>query len=135
MSDLSTYLAGEIVDWFSQGTQMPTPPDPVYVTLFDDTGTELNGDLQNGRVSVAAGTGWNETETGGAFENAAEIDFGDATVDITIQEVALYDSGTAGSNNELARYTIDGAPQSVSTGTRVFFPAGDVDFDPLDRTE
>lgn len=134
MSDLSTYLSDELTAWMSQGDAMPTPPDPVYVTLFDDTGTELDGSFQNGRVSVAAGTGFSLVGTND-FENAAEVDFGEATADVTIQDVALYDSDTAGSNNELARYAIDAAPQNVSTGTRVFFSAGDLNFDVLDRTE
>lgn len=132
MSDLSEYLAGELVDWFSQGNQMPTPPDPVYVTLFDDTGTELAGDLENGRVGLAAGTDWDRVGTD--FQNAVEVNFGEALVDIAnIEDVALYDAASGG--NLLARYTKNDAPTDVSDGTRVFFGAGDLAFDVVDITE
>jgi len=132
MSDFSVYSAGEVVSWLSQGT-VDTPPDPIFVTLFDDTGAELDGSLQNGRVSTTAGTDWDVVNT--SFENAIEIDFGDATADITVQDVALYDSDTGGSNNELARYTIQSAPRNISSGTRVFFPASQLSFDVVDRTQ
>jgi len=140
MTDFSAYLADLVNDWMSQGEAMPTPPDPVYVVLFDDVGSELTTSLQNGRVGVTAGTGW--TKNGTDFENAAEIDFGENTSggQITIQDVALYDSDTGGSDNELARYQIEtsgGSPTTVnvSDGTRVFFAAGELDFDVVDRTE
>jgi len=130
MSDFSVFTADEIVNWMSQGT-VGTPPSDLYVTLFDDTGTELDDDLQNGRVQTATGTGWDVTNT--SFENAAQIDFGEATADFSIQEVALFDAATGG--NEIARYAIATAPQDITTGTRVFFPAGDLSFDVIDRTE
>lgn len=129
-NDFTTYSAGAIVDWLSQGTQMATPPDPVYIALYDDTGSEVSGDLANGRVAVPAGTDW--TVTGTAFDNANEIGFGEATADITVQEFALTDSATVGGGNELIRSDITSAPKTFSSGTRVFFPAGDLDVDILD---
>jgi hypothetical protein len=114
----------------SQGV-VGNPPSDLYVTLYDDTGTELDGDLQNGRVQTAAGTDWDVTNT--SFENASEINFGDALADITVQEVAIFDAATGG--NEIARYAIDSAPDSRNSGTRIFFPAGDLSFDVVDRTE
>lgn len=129
-NDFTAYLAGEIVDWLSQNSSMGAPPDPIYVTLYDDAGVELDGDLQNGRVAVAASTGW--TKNGTQYENAAEIDFGEATAAITVQEFALVDSDVGGSDNELVRADITDAPQNFSSGTRVFFPAGDLDVDVLD---
>lgn len=133
MSDFSTYTASQVADWMSQGT-VETPPGSLWVTLFDDAGNELNADLQNGRVETTAGTDWNIVNTND-FENGVEIDFGEATSDITIQDVAIYDSDTGGSNNELARYEISTAPDSRSSGTRIFFATGDLSFDVLDRTE
>jgi len=132
MSDFSVYTAGEIADWFSQGTQMPTPPDTIYVAVFDDTNTERSTDFANNRPSTAAGTDWSIVNTG--FENASTIDFGEATVDVNnLQDVALYDAASGG--NELARYTMTDALFDVSTGTVLTFEAGNLSFDVVDRTE
>lgn len=128
MTDLTLYSADQIADWLSQGTDMPAAPTTLYVALFDDTDTELSSDLQNGRVGVSAGTGWDLTDSGTKFDNAAEIDFGEATVDLTnVQYVRLYDSSTGG--NALTETTLDSAPIDVSSGTRVFFEAGQFTFD------
>jgi len=132
-SDFSTYTAAQVADWMSQGT-IEAPPGELWVTLFDDTGTELDGSLQNGRVQTAAGTDWDIVNTND-FTNNGEIDFGEATEDITIHDVAIFDSDTGGSNNELARYAVSTAPDTRSDGTRIFFQAGDLTFDVLDRTE
>jgi len=132
MTDFSPYTAQQVADWMSQGT-INAAPSNIWVTLFDDTGTELDGDVANGRVSTTAGTDWDSPGTD--FDNAVEIDFGEAQANITIQDVALYDSDTGGSNNELARYSIDAAPQDVNSGVRVFFSAGDLSFDVVDNTE
>lgn len=130
-SDFSVYTAGEVADWMSQGT-VSTPPSTVYVALFDDTNTEVSTDFANNRVAVSAGTGWTIVSTG--FENAADVDFGEATVDVNnIQDVALYDAATGG--NELARYTITEALFDVASGTIQRFLAGDLSFDVVDRTE
>jgi hypothetical protein len=114
----------------SQGV-VASPPSDLYVTLFDDTGTELDGDLQNGRVQTSAGGDWGLVGTG--FENSSEINFGEALADITIQDVAIFDAASGG--NEIARYDIDSAPDDRNTGTRIFFPANDLSFDVVDRTE
>ena len=131
MSDFSVYTAQQVADFMSQGT-VDAAPSNIYVTLFDDTGTELDGDFQNARVSTAAGSDWDSPDTD--FDNANVIDFGEATSDVTnIQDVALYDASTGG--NELARYQLDSAPFDVSTGTELKFEAGNLSFDVLDRTE
>ena len=132
MSDFSVYTAEQAADWMSQGT-VASPPTSLWVTLFDDTGTELDTNLQNGRVETTTGTDWDSPGTD--FDNGIEINWGEATADITVQDVALYDSDTGGSNNEIARYTVNDAPRSISSGTRVFFPAGELSFDIIDRTE
>jgi hypothetical protein len=132
-SDFSTYTATQVANWMSQGT-VETPPGSLWVTLYDDTGTELDGSLQNGRVQTDTSTDWDVVNTND-FTNNGEIDFGEATTDITIQEVALFDSDTGGSNNEIARYEISTAPDTRNSGTRIFFQAGDLTFDVLDRTE
>lgn len=132
MSDFSVYTAGQIADWMSQGT-IETAPSDLYVTVFDDTGTERASDFASGgRVSTTTGTGWNIVATG--FENANEVSFGEATADVTnLQDIALFDAATGG--NEIARYNLSGAPFDVSSGTTLAFPAGNISFDVQDRTE
>ena len=130
-NDFGEDLAPAIAEFIADGTELFTPPTDVYVTLFDDDGNELNDDLENGRVAVATETGW--TITGSEFENADEIDFGEASADITVQEFAFYDSDTEGSNNELIRADITDAPESFTDGTRVFFDAGELTTDILEN--
>ena len=107
---------------------MPVSPSTVYCALFDDTDTELSSNLQNGRVGVAAPGGWDLTDSGTNFDNSSEINFGEATSDLTnVQYVRLYDANSGG--NVLAAITLDSAPIDVSSGTRVFFEAGQLTFD------
>ena len=133
MSDFSEYIAAQIRDWMSQNTQMDTPPNTLWITLFNDQDAEVDGDLENGRIPVATdGTDWTVTNT--SFENAVEIDFGEATADIAdVVDVALYDSDVGG--NEIARYTLTDAPISFSERTRVFFDPQELSFDIVDRTQ
>lgn len=131
MSDFSVYTAEQVVDWMSQGT-VATPPSTIYVALFDADGTEVSTDFQNDRVAVDADTGWNVTNT--SFENADVVDFGEAAEDISdIEDVALYDAETGG--NELAQYAMDSTPFNIAAGSSLQFPAGDLQFDVIDRTE
>jgi len=132
MSDFSVYTAGQVADWMSQGT-IATAPSNLYVTVFDDTGTERASDFASGgRVSTTTGTDWSIVNTG--FENAAEVSFGEATADVNgLQDIALFDAATGG--NEIARYALSGAPFDVSSGTTLAFPGGNITFDVQDRTE
>jgi hypothetical protein len=116
----------------SQGT-IDAAPSNLFIALFDDTGAERSGDFASGgRVSTAAGTDWTIVSTG--FENASDIQFGEATVDVTnVQDIGLFDASTGG--NEIARYTMTDAPFDVSAGTSLTFTAGNVSFDVQDRTE
>ncbi len=129
-NDFGVDFATDITELFTAGTDI-TAPTTVYVTLYDDAGNELNGDLQNGRVGVTVGSGWDATNT--AFENTNEIDFGECTADITVQEFALKDSDADDATaKEYFRANITDAPQDFADGTRVFFAAGDLDVDILD---
>ena len=132
MSDFSEYLAGEIVDWMSQGTDVDPAPSNVYVTVFDDTDTERDGSLTDARAEVSTTDGWTRTNT--AFENADDISLGEASTDIeNITDVALYDADSDG--NELARYEIDQAPFTVADGSTLTFQAGELSFDVIDNTQ
>ena len=131
MSDFSVYTAEQIRDWMSQGT-VDTPPSNLYITVFDDTGTELSSDFAGARATTATGSDW--TTTGTSFENAAQISLGEATVDVSnIQDVALFDANTGG--NEIARYDLSDAPFDVAGGSVLVWDAGELSFDIVDRTE
>jgi len=132
MTDFSAYLAGEIVDWMSQDTQLDAPPTDVYVTIFDDQDAERDGSFTNARAAVDAPTGWTVTNT--AFENTNLIDLGEASQTVSnITDVALYDAATGG--NELARYQITEAPFTVADGSELTFEAGELSFNVIDNTE
>jgi len=133
MSDFSVYTAAQVTDWMSQGTIAAAPTD-LYITVFDDTNTELSSDLSNARAQTSAGTDWNEDVDGGGFENANLINLGGATADLTnIQDVAIFDASTGG--NEIARYTLTDAPFDLASGSSLEFKAGKLSFDVTDRTE
>ena len=132
MSDFSVYTAEQVADFMSQGT-IETPPSELYVAVFDDTGTERSDDFaSDGRVSTTTGTDWDIVETG--FENANDVDFGEATTDVNnLQEIGLFDAETDG--NEIARYDLAGAPFNIAAGTTLVFPDGNITFDVQDRTQ
>jgi len=131
-NDFGADFAADLTDYLSQGTDLPTSPGTVYITLYDDAGNELNSSLQNGRVAVTTGTGFNEPTTT-SFENANEIDFGEATSDITIQEFAIKKGDADDGNTTIyARSDITNAPQDFTTNTRVFFEAGKLTVDVLE---
>jgi hypothetical protein len=130
MDDFGTDFATDIVELFTAGTNI-TAPASVFITLYDGAGNELNASLQNGRVSVSVPGGW--SASGSAFDNDAEINFGEATADITVQEFAIKDSDADDATaTEFFRAPITDAPQDFADGTRVFFAAGDLDVDILD---
>ena len=132
-NDFGADFAGEITDYFVDGVDIPAAEATYYVTLYDDAGNELNGDLSNGRVPVGTAD-WTETAAS-AFENASEINFGEvtATSNITVQEFAIKDTDADDATaRELIRSPIVDAPQEFAPDTRVFFIAGDLDVDILD---
>ena len=135
MSDFSTYTADQVADWMSQGT-VATPPDPIYIAVFDDTGTEVSGDFQNDRVETAAGTDWSFIDAEQTnFKNASAIDFGEAVGDVNnIEDVALYDDTLTNGGNEIARYTITDAPFDVADGSKLVFEGGELEFNVIQRT-
>ena len=129
MSDFSQYLAGEIVDWMSQDTAFDAPPSALYVTVFDDDDTELDGNLTDARAGVSTADGWDLTNT--SFENADQISLGDASTELTnVTDVALFDAASDG--NVLARYEIEQAPFNVAEGSELSFEAGELSFDVID---
>ena len=129
MSDFSPYLAGEIVDWMSQDTAFDDQPSALYVTVFDDDDTELDGNLTDARAEVSTADGWDRTNT--SFENDDQISLGDASTELTnVTDVALFDAASDG--NVLARYEIEQAPFNVAEGSELSFEAGELSFDVID---
>lgn len=133
-SDWGADFAAELTDYLSQGVDLPTAPGTVYVTLYDDTGTELNADLQNGRVAVTTGAGFNEP-TPTSFENANQVDFGEVTAGsvITVDEFAIKDADADDATaTELVRAKITDNPQKFADKTQVFFDPGELTVDVLE---
>jgi hypothetical protein len=134
-NDFGTDFAEELANYFISGTDITAPPTDVYVTLYDDTGTELNGDVSNGRVALSVGGDIQQGGDATQFENAVEVNFGEATSDITVQEFAIKDQDANDATAlEYFRADVTNAPQSYTSGTRVFFAVGDLDVDILDQT-
>ena len=129
MSDFSPYLAGEIVDWMSQDTAFDAAPGALFVSVFDDTDTELDGNLTGARSEVSTTDGWTRTNT--AFENTNQISLGEASTELTsVTDVALFDAETDG--NLIARYEIEQAPFNVADGSELTFEPGELSFDVID---
>ena len=128
-NDFHPDFAAAIVELFTDDITI-TAESPYYVTLYDDAGNELDGSLANGRVEVGQ-LDWTRTNT--SFENAAEINFGEATADITVQEFAIKADDLAdGDTTVYFKTAITDAPQDFADGTRVFYDAGELDADILD---
>jgi len=128
-------FAAQLADYFISGTDITAPPTNVYITLYDDTGAELNGSLQNGRVAIAPGTDFQQGADATVFENGVEVNFGEATADITVSEFAIKDNDATDTNAlEYYRGDVTGAPLDFSDGVRVFFSAGELSVDILDQT-
>lgn len=131
MSDFSVYTAEQVRDWMSQNS-VDTPPTNLYVTVFDDTDTELSSEFAGARATTSTSSDWDTAGTG--FENAAQISLGEATSDVgNVQDVALFDANTGG--NEIARYDLTDAPFDVAAGSVLLWDAGELSFDIVDRTE
>lgn len=124
-SELSNYLANEILDWF-KGNAIVSAPGTVYVALFngDPTatgsgGTEVTTTIRPaGRVGVTWGS-----ITSRAISNSAEIDFGAADAGASVTHAALFDASSVG--NMLAFTPLD-VPRTISGGDAVVIPIGDL---------
>jgi hypothetical protein len=132
MSDLTDYLETEIRDWMSQGTAFDSAPSTVYVHLHtSDPGESPDGSTEVSASdyspqSVSAGSGWN-TPTTDSFENANEINFGQATNDWgTISHVSLSTTSDF-TGNVLASYALN-STVTINTNDTFKFNAGDLSF-------
>jgi len=124
-SELSNYLANNILEWF-RSTTMPADPANIYVALFngDPTaagsgGTEVTTTIRvAGRLAVTWGA-----VASRQIANSAAIYFGTAAGGATVTHAALYDAASSG--NMLAWTPLD-TTRVVVTGDPVVIPTGDL---------
>lgn len=128
---LSTHLATQIVEYLANGTQFPTPPT-LHVSVEDTGDTDQSSNLSSAPITTAA-SDW--TVSGTTFENANQLDFGDATADITgIESVTIYDGPDPATDNLLLESDITNGPYDVSSGTSFIIDATDLTFDAVEET-
>jgi|SRR5215217_442246 len=122
-SELSNYLANEILDWLKAGA-MPTAPATVYVALFsaDPTaaGTLTNEVTTTIRVAGRVGVTWGAV-TSRAITNSADVDFGAAAGGASVTHFGLFDASSAG--NMLGWSPLD-TPRTIVAADPVVFPTG-----------
>lgn len=133
MSDFTSYIETEIAEWFSQGTDMPTAPDPLFVALHTgDPGNDASANEVSAadydRVSTAASTDWSVSGNGPAtITNDNAIEFGVASNNWgTVSYATLWDSQTGG--NPIGIYEVTN-PKEIAVDDEARFPSGDMTFD------
>lgn len=125
MSELSTYLADEILGWFA-GESFPSAPSDVYVALYNgDPGATGVGGIDvtesvraAGRVAVSFGAISNR-----ALPSDSDVDFGESESTVTVTHYGLWDAATDG--NFLGRTALTNT-RNITEGDPVKFPAGDL---------
>ena len=127
MAELSNFLENELMDHILRNLAY-TSPTTVYVALFTDdptdadSGTEVSGGSY-AREAVGATSGW--AGSGGATDNAADVDFGTATANWgTVTHTAVMDAATAG--NMLFHGALT-ASKTVNNGDSFKFAIGALD--------
>jgi hypothetical protein len=118
MSDMSTYLGNDLLNWI-KGVSFAAAPANVYAALYngdpDSAGSELTGTINLTRQIIAWGS-----VSARALSNSAEVNFGTANASGTATYVVLYDAATAG--NELSKKLITTA--SITSGEKVAIAIG-----------
>lgn len=125
MSDLSTYLANEILDWIKGGA-MPTAPAGIYVALYNGdpgdagtAGTDVTTDVRAaGRVAVTFGS-----VASRAMSNSADVSFGASVSAVTVTHFGLWDASSAG--NFIGGDALD-TTRIIAIGDPVSFLIGDL---------
>lgn len=126
MSDMSVYLANELLDHVLKNSTY-TPPTSLWIALFTSSaGLDSNNSLlwtevsggSYARVEVGGASGIDfNTATSGSTTNDAVITFATATVNWgTVTHIAIMDASTAGN---VLFWTGIGAGISVTTGDAV----------------
>lgn len=132
MTDLTTYLEAEIMDWSFRNTDMNLAPDSVWIALHtgdpgeDGTLNEVAA-ADYDRVEVLNPAGW--TGTGSDVSNANAINFGVATsVWGTISHFSVWDGPNAADaatnpSNPLWKSAL-GAAKTIEANDELRFDAG-----------
>ena len=124
----SDYLETELVDHVFRNAAIFAAPANVYVALFTSATTDAGGgtEVSGGsyaREAVGTTSGW--TGSGGATDNAADVDFGTATANWgTVTHTAVMDAATAG--NMLFHGALT-ASKTVNNGDSFKFAIGALD--------
>jgi hypothetical protein len=122
------YLETEIIDHVFRNSAIFSAPANVFVALYTSATSDAGGgaEVSGGgyaRVAVATSSGW--TGSGGATDNAADIDFGTAAANWgTVTHVGVRDAASGG--NLLVHGALTAA-QTVNSGDSFKFAAGDLD--------
>ena len=126
MSDFSSYVEEEIVNWMVGGEDMPLAHSSVYVALHtnnptnDGTENEIT-DASYSRVETTANGDW--TRTNNEFENAVDVEFPQAEEDWgDISHFSLWD-GPSDTDNPLAQSEL-GTTRTVLSGDVPVFRVG-----------
>lgn len=119
MSDLSVYAGDMFLNWI-KGTPTDSPPDHVFVALFDgdpdNSGVELTNTAGLTRPQVTFGSIVNRY-----MLNTTQLQFGDPTEEVTVSAFALYDAASGG--NRLTRKML-AIPSTFSPGTQIIIQPG-----------
>jgi len=122
MSDLSVYAGDMVLGWI-KGTQMDTPPESVWVALYDgdpddpDTpGAELTGTGGLSRKEVTFGT-----IVARYMLNTNKVEFGIPDAEVTVACFALFDAEVGG--NRITKKML-AAPATFDNATMILFQPG-----------
>lgn len=126
MSDLTTYLSDEILEWI-KGTSFASAPAAVYVDLLDSGDASIlntiAGSANRQAITFGAIT---DDGTGRIMSNSTDITFTASAVgSATATQAAIYDAQTGG--NQLA-VTDLASSKSITSGDEVKFSTGNLTF-------
>ena len=110
MSDFTSYLESQIVDWMVGGSDMPPSHSNIYIALHTDNPTNSGEDNEvtadsYSRVSTTADTDW--TISDNTFTNLIDVEFPEAEEDWgEISYFTLWD-GPSDTDNAIAWSTLE----------------------------
>jgi len=133
MSDATTYLQDELINWMVSGTDFDTAPTNLYVALHNG---EPGEDASQNELDDAGGQGgyvryettipgdWNQPATG-EFANAVDFVFEEATEDWgSVSHFSIWDGPTT-SDNALAEDSLVSSV-TITTGDAPVFRDGNL---------
>lgn len=122
MSDLSVYAGDMVLGWI-KGTQMETPPEHIYVALFD--GDPDDPDTPGNELTGTGGLSRKEVTFSDVVSrymlNTNKVEFGIPDDTVTVACFALYDAVSGG--NRLTKKMLS-APATFDDATMILFQPG-----------